>query len=62
MKSPTKTQESRAARVSRVAKMLDISISQAYLLVRQGVLPSIRLSERTIRIPLDAVNALLDNR
>jgi len=42
--------------------MLDISTSQAYLLVRQGRLPSIRLSDRTIRIPLDAVNALLEGR
>ena len=47
-----------AIRVSEAARLLDISRSKAYELIRTGKLPSIIVG-KTVRVPVDALEALV---
>lgn len=47
-----------AVRVAEAARLLDISRSKAYELIRTGALPSIQVG-KTVRVPVDALEALV---
>jgi excisionase family DNA binding protein len=49
-------------RVKDVAKMLDLSVSQVYVLMRSGELPSIEIAPRTLRVDPVALQAWIDAR
>lgn len=54
--------ERKAYRAREVAEILDIDINSVYDMVREGILPSIRIGEtgKGIRIPKKYVDALLE--
>ena len=52
--------EPRAVRVSEAARRLSISRAAAYELVANGTLPAARLGPRMTRIPVAAIEELLD--
>jgi excisionase family DNA binding protein len=45
--------ETRYIKVIEVAQYLGIGRSQAYDLVKRGVIPSVRIGSRTLRVSLD---------
>lgn len=49
-------------RPSEVAKRLALTPSAVYAMIRRGDIPSIRISERTIRVPAAAFDAYLRAR
>lgn len=44
--------ETHYLKVIEVAKYLGIGRSQAYELVKRGIIPSVRIGSRTLRVPL----------
>jgi len=46
--------------VSDAAKLLGLSNSEAYELVKAGVIPSVRLGERCIRVPVDKLRETMN--
>lgn len=50
----------RFVRVPQAAVLLQISRAKAYALAASGDLPSIRIGKGSIRIPLDAVERLVE--
>lgn len=54
------TNEKLVLRVPEAGELLGISRAQAYLMVKRGVLPIIRLGRRIV-IPTAALNRLLEN-
>jgi len=49
----------RFVRVPQAAALLQISRAKAYLLVASGDLPSVRIGQGSIRIPLEAIERLV---
>ena len=49
-------------RVPTVARMLNISPAQAWRLVWSGDIPSVRLSEKVVRVPADQLEAWLESK
>lgn len=49
-------------KVSAVAKLLDVSRTQCWRMVWSGVLPSIRISERVVRVRRSELEAWLQAR
>lgn len=56
----TAQQEKIAVNVPEMAKMLGISVPRAYDLTKREGFPAIRISERRIIIPVDALNRWLN--
>ncbi|HXF71980.1 MAG TPA: helix-turn-helix domain-containing protein [Actinomycetota bacterium] len=52
----------RLLRPIEVARLLAVSRSEVYRLIAQGRLPSVRLSERVVRVPLRELEAFLRAR
>ena len=50
----------KAYNVNQVAKMLGIGRNEAYRMVRDGVIPSFRISPRRIIVPASALDAWLE--
>lgn len=57
----TKTENKVAINVKELAAMLGISIPRAYDLTKQEGFPAIRISERRIIIPTEALNRWLND-
>ncbi len=55
----TKTENKAAINVPELAAMLGISVPRAYDLTRREGFPAIRVSERRIIIPVEALNRWL---
>jgi hypothetical protein len=51
-------ERARLVTVDHVADLWHISRTHAWWLVRHGIIPSVRLSERIVRVPLAALQAL----
>lgn len=57
----TKTENKVAINVKEMAAMLGISVPRAYDLTKRAGFPAIRVSERRIIIPTEALNRWLNN-
>ena len=49
----------RLLRVHEVAGILDVSPARAYELIRRGVLPSVRLGERQLRVDEETLHEFI---
>lgn len=54
--------ETRYIKVIEVAQYLGIGRSQAYDLVKRGVIPSVRIGSRTLRVSLDELEKWIEEK
>ena len=57
--SRARHEETEYWRVTRTARYLDVSTKRIYTMIADGLLPAIRVGERSIRIPRAAIDDFL---